>query len=286
MRGGLGKCLHDLSATPGPLIDYLVINIMTATTRNAWLLDSRSVIAQLEYIGLLPELEQDLLAQAHPCPVQLLRSITHTNILRVCSQRTLTKQERETILTHSFCFNTVLNDIETFDSNQWALRVAAYGRMLPQQVGDELSGPNIEALAALALCFKSATTLYLLLSTHSLGDLPKQDLRAAKGTLSQNLKLLFQNASTDPNDPLQGQLWKLTVWPLVISAYVKAGWNIGDASVDTDLDHFPSIALALGSRRLLGVAKSIRSVHQKRVAEPDNAWAWDDAFGWGCSFVV
>lgn len=285
LRGGLGKCLIDFSGSKAPLIGYLYVDITTPILSNSWILNSTVVRAQLEYLGLLPNLEQELLGNSHPCPAQILQAIVQTNILRVCSQRSLTDVERQDVAKHDVSFETALNTIENFDAQLWALRISGFGRTLPQRPNEELSQSSIVGLASLAQCYKNAAKLYLLLSVPSASS--PDDLVSAQSTLSQNLNNVFDKAKIDHNGPLYTQLWKYTVFPLFISIYVKAAYDIGsEQSIDKDVDRLPAIAMAFGSRRLLSVGKFVRGVQEKRVAKPDRAWSWDDGFGNRLTFAI
>lgn len=285
-RGGFQNCLQNLFTNPAPLVNYLYADIITATACNTWSLNSRAVQSQVEYLGIIPQMESQMIGNGHPCPLQILLAITYTNVLRVTLQRPLTNDERESMMSHPFDFETVRKVIESFDSTVWAINISKLGRTLPQKVEDELSELSIACLASLAESFKSAAMLYLDLSTQ-LVQCDSETVVSAKTILSRNLRNLFNNASADHNGPLHAQLWRFTIWPIVISAYAKAAWNVGEESIDVDFDRLDATMLAFSSGRLQAVVKFLHEVQEKRSAMAGEAmFKWDDGFGQRKAFVV
>ncbi|WP_219629939.1 hypothetical protein, partial [Salmonella enterica] len=130
------------------------------------------------------------------------------------------------MVSHPFGFDTIRTIIESFDSTSWSLKLSKLGRTLPQKVEDELNDLSIACLASLAESFKSAAMIYLCLSTQ-LEDRGSESVLSAMHSLSLSLRHLFENASSDHNGPLHGQLWRFTIWPTIVSGYAKAGWDIG-----------------------------------------------------------
>ena len=92
-------------------------------------------------------------------------------------------------------------------------------------------------------------------------------------------------ASFDRNGPVESQLWKFTVWPLLISAYVRVGWDIGSESAESDLEHLRMTGAVLGLRSVLSNERILRQAQDKKAANPGMEWKWDDGFN-KCAFFV
>ena len=83
LRGGLAGCFDSFHAmTHAPLIVFLMTDIVTATTCPSRLLDPTSIQTQRECLGILPKIEEDLIANGYSYPLPLLMAIVRTNILR------------------------------------------------------------------------------------------------------------------------------------------------------------------------------------------------------------
>lgn len=285
-RGGLQECLRSPPTSTPPLINYIYADIITATACNTWLLNSRAIQSQFEYLSIIPDHEEQLISNGHPCPQQILQAITYTNILRAFLKRLFTSEERRSMVSHPFGFDTIRTVIWSFNSTDWALHISKLGRTLPQKVEDELSDPSIACLASLAESFKSAAMIYLCLSTQ-LEDYGSESVLAAMHALSLSLRHLFDHASTDHNGPLHGQLWRFTIWPTVVCGYAKAGWNIGEESIEADFNRLVAIMSAFSTRRQLDAVKLLQEVLEKREAMiGGQVFTWDDGFNQRKAFVV
>lgn len=285
-RGGLHKCLQSPATSTPPLINYLYADIITATACNAWLLNSRAIQSQFEYLSIIPNHEEQLISNGHPCPCQILQAITCTNILRAFIKRPFTAEERRSMALHPFDFDTIRSMIESFDPNMWASHISKLGRSLPQRAEDELSGISIACLASLAASFQSAAMLYLCIST-GLEDYGSQTVLLAKHNLSLSLRSLFDNASTDHNGPLSGQLWRFTIWPTVVSGYAKAGWDIGEEGMEADLNRLATIMSVFSTGRQIDAVKLLQAVLERQTTlATGQVFTWDDGFAQRKAFVV
>lgn len=285
-RGGIEKCVMNPFTTPWPLVNYLYADIMTATACNSWLMNSAAVKSQFEYITLVPKMEAYLIANLHPCPYPILVAIVYTTILRVSLRRPFTAEETALMAEDPFDFNTIQTLIQSFDTMKWARNLSSLGRSLPQKSEDELSETSIHCLSLLAQSFKSAALLYLCLSVPVLVH-DNAIVHSSKATLSQCLQELFQNASADHDGSLYEQLWRFAKWPTVISAYAKAGWDIGSESMAADLDRLNAIMLEFSSGRVSDVARFFRDVQEKRqLMSPGQVFQWDDGFVQRRAFVI
>ena len=284
-RGGLEKCLETLPGIRGLLANFVVVDILTATTCSGSLLRSRSTQAQSRYIPFLPLLEEDIISSVVPCPQEVLQAIAHTNVFRASSPPSPDNDPRDSTQLHTF--EAILKSIEDFDPRAWAARVSNYGRTLPPRESNCVSVIDITGLTSLAICYKSAATLYLLLSSHTyVGAELQARINCAEHTLSSQIRFLFEIASIDAEGPLHTQMWKFLVWPLVVHIYVRVSWNAGDEPVGRDLDHARSTALSLGSRSLLQAVELMGSVQVKRGANLNATWVWDNGFTSRYAFVI
>ena len=313
LKGGLGVCFETFfPATYGPLVSFMMVDIITATTCPARLFSSAFVRTQYECLNALPGVEQDLIASAYSCPLPVLLTIVRTNILRGRSNEIHTKGRIG--LSSGFDFETLLSTIQAFDSERWALRVSAFGRARPETAENAIPVAGLICLASLASCFKAAAILYLVLSTspdRALRDPQfRQIVHSARYTLNQHLRLLLKQgrngADMGCDGPLQTQLWKFVGWPLFVSAYVRAAWGAvsrgvnsksghvpgidSDDEAERDTEHMHAISAALGTRKRTHAEKLMRWVRTSRFMAAgkgiENTWCWDDGFHERCLFVV
>lgn len=313
LKGGLATCFEIFpSVTHGPLMSFIMADTITATTCPARLLSPAFVQTQRECLDVLPRIEQDLIASAYSCPLPLLLTVVQTNMLR--GQLHYGLSSDTDFGTFDFDFSTLVQSVQTFDADRWASRVSAFGRARPETADKAISVSGIICLSSLAHCYKSAVTLYLVLSispTLALIDPQlRQTIRVARHALSQHLSLLFEQghnrADHGCDGPLQTQLWKFVAWPLFVSLYARAAWGVIHSTVDSmdyfanemdsveaserDLKHLRAISAAMGTRKFLHVEKLAQRVQQSRAVVASKGmeatWTWDDAFSERSIFVV
>ena len=115
----------------------MMADIITATTCPARLLGPAFIQTQRECLDRLPSIEQDLIAAAYSYPLPLLLDIVRTNILR--SQLHHNHSEDGDLKRFDFDFYTLLNSVQTFDTERWAARVSAFGRTQPETADRAIS---------------------------------------------------------------------------------------------------------------------------------------------------
>ena len=291
LHGGFAKSYEVFSVAHGPLITYMTTDILTATMCDSQILGSSCFQSQYEYLGLLPGLEQDLIASGYPFPQPLLQVVVQIDLLRAYAH--YAPANGSEIHSSTLEPSALLESINAFSPEQWANGVSSFGRKRPERALDNMSVASLICLTSLTVCYKSATLLYLMFSIRRSRDTRTlarqgQTAHSTKHTLMQHTELLFSKASKHDHDgPLHTQLWKFVVWPLVVYTYVCAGWDIGKEPLDSSLGYLRRIAEVKGSTRLLEAEQLAHRVEKERAARPsDSAWTWDDAFGSRCAFVL
>ena len=63
---------------------------------------------------------------------------------------------------------------------------------------------------------------------------------------------------------------------MVISAYVRIGWNVGDESTETEVERLGATAKETGRISLLTASDFLNMVLVKRSEDPRKEWEWDD----------
>lgn len=295
LRGGLNVCLCDIPNLQVPLLNYMIVDILTATTCKSTHLftDNASIRTHSEYLAVIPEWEEDILASSYPCPHIILQSIVRTNILRSSRQAWQVlymlpaNSDQQGILDE---FSKIRETIESFDAQSWTIQVLQRGKTLPQRAEDCPSAANVSAFTSLTLCYKSAAFLYLLLSfTSSQGEPLPQTVHYAKQVLDEQSSLIFiASDRSDEDGPLHTQLWKFLTWPLMISVYACVGWDIGldIEDANTELDRLERKATTFGMERLLIAIKYIRNIWLQKSSNAQFPWTWDDGFSSRATFAL
>ena len=284
-QGGWAACFSSLPEWRCLLINYLTMDILSATTCPASLLNG--VERQAQYIPILPDHEGHIVNDCCPCPQMLLEAIIHFNIFRSEFKRGLIVSAGQD---DTAIFVTIIRMVRDFDPASWAEYVVPKNLPRPLTPDFEASESYTQAITgwtALATCYQSAALLHLLLSLDQTHSQNAQFLiYDAKRILSQQIRYLFQIAQTGLDAPIQAQLWKFIIWPLTISAYVKAGWDIGEQSVETEIKRLRMTSVAVGARSLHDAAELMESIVRRRAEEPDVIWHWDDGWESRCVFVI
>ena len=285
LRGGFERCFRYLLEDRGSLVNYLAIDILSTTTTNVLLLTQEIVEAQAEYLPGLPHKEKDIIANCCPCPQILLQAIIRTNILRVRCQEVSSAMDKQS--SYAIDVKDIIHTVIAFNAEFWA-------EVPCSNLTNPVPEAAIAAWASLALCYKSATLVYILLSSPVQPSLPYEDIGSlvvsAKHALTTHIHTLFDLASHSHTAPIQSQLWKFIIWPLVISAYVRIAFDLGDESIDFEIHRLETTAVALGARSLSDAAKLMRGIGKRRALEKDmgmvREWRWDDGWETRCVFVI
>lgn len=287
LQGGLQDVFNRKPALRNLLINYIEVDVLTAATCNAEMLDEAAIDAQKDYFALLADREGETITTACFMPIPLLQATAEINKLRLqCSQHGLSPDESFAIA-HEF--SRIQRTISTFDPSEWATRILSYGTVRPQPISTLSSEQDAISMRTLALCQQAAATLCLHLSCNPTPQ--SHFLDATHQTLTARLTNLLSRASSDTEAPLFTQLYKCAVWPLFVAAYARIGWDVGGsggAEGTEDLDRLRTVARKIQSRPLavavdvLGKVKIDRS----RRASVGTSWRWDDAFEGRYSFCV
>lgn len=295
LRGGLNACLHNIPNLEVPLLNYMIVDILTATACRSALLfpDGTSMKAHSRYLPVLTEWQEDIMASSYPCPHVILQFIVRTNILRSSRQAWRVSREPATSFHEQLFlneFSELLAALEAFDVRAWTSEVLSRGQILPQQVEDCPSSADVYAFTSLTLCFKSAALIYLVLSSaHSYSEPLLEVARFAKQVVDEQSSLLLTAADRNDEDgKLHTQLWKFLTWPLVISVYAQVGWGIGleIESADAELDRLEKTARDFGLGRLLTAIKQMRKIRVQRRSHTQHLWTWDDGFSSRATFAL
>lgn len=273
-RGGFSTCFQSVFSPRPLLITYAMVDIFTATMCATFCLELMPVEFQLAYIGTTPD-EEEVLSQGFACPCILLQAIIHTTHLRAYN-RNIRKEDCEPSLQPEN-YGGILQLIDRFDPTAWTHKVVLYGQIQPQRAEDCASSECALTWTALAACFKAAALLYLLLSCkgHEWKSIKSQVI-SAKQTLTQNIHRILAIRSLDSEGPVETQLWRLIGWPILISVYVRIGWNIGYESAEAEVERLYEHAKILGRNSLLDSSGLIKNMLVKKAESPDRPWHWDD----------
>ena len=119
--------------------------------------------------------------------------------------------------------------------------------------------------------------MYLLLSCRgSQRDSIAERVVSEKQTLLENVRFLLSISSLESEGPIETQLWRLIGWPILISVYVRIGWNIGYESTEAEVERLYEHAKILGRKSLLDSSGLIKDMLMKKAENPDRLWHWDD----------
>ena len=286
LRGGLEKCINDLPSHRRVLANFVVIDILTATTCNPALLQPGSIQAQSSYLPLLPTLEEDIMSSLSPCPPHLLQAISRTSILR--TRFALPPKNHVGRSSPTDSFEAILASIEAFDPNAWAARFANCRRVLPPRESDCASTSVVEALVLLGSCYKSAALIYLALSfqpLHNAVSIREWILPAGRYLFDQ-VRSILDIASTDTEAPLHQQVWKLITWPMVVSMYARVGWDCIAGHGKSGRDRVRSAALSMASRPLLQATQLMDELETRRGSQHTAPWTWDSGFKYRYAFAI
>lgn len=71
-------------------------------------------------------------------------------------------------------------------------------------------------------------------------------------------------------------------WPVLISTYVRIGWNNGEESTEAEVECLDWIAEETGRK---GAAREfVKKALVRRWQDPDKIWEWDDGLDAKCPF--
>jgi len=286
LQGGLSDLFYQKPAIRNLLINYMEVDVLTSATCNVKVLNEDAVDAQKDYLALLADREKETITTACFMPIPLLQATAEINKLRLrCSQHDLSPGESFAIANE---FSRIHKAISTFNPSRWATRILSYGAVRPQPVSTLSSEQDVNTMTTLALCQQHAATLYLHLSCNPAPQ--SHFLNTTHQKLITGLANLLSKASSDTEAPLCTQLYKCAVWPLLVTAYAKVGWNVGDRGDDDteDLDRLRTVAKKIQSRPLAVAADVLEmvKVDRARRASVGSPWRWDEAFEGRCSFCV
>lgn len=284
LQGGLSSLFYQKPALQNLLINYMEIDILTSATCRVTALDEQSISSQTDYSTLLVDREEETITTACFMPVQLLQSTADINRLRLdCSKPDLSPQTTFAIASE---FGRIQRTIVAFDPSRWASRILTYGAVLPQPASALPSEQDTVAMISLAVCHQAAATMYLHLSCN---PSPRSELlNTTHQTLTANLATLTSHISSDTEAPLHTQLYRFAIWPLIVAAYARVGWDIGGDDDDQDLERLRQVAAKIQSRPLEFAAGVMEKVKADRARRGDfgGPWTWDEAFDSRCSFCV
>ena len=284
LRGGFAKCFFDLPHAQSLLTKYMILDVFSSTTCCISELDITSIQAQARYGPITLLREKSLLEAGFSCPQPLMQAIIDTNILRWTLQA---RHKSRLDIDHSRKYEDVLANILRFDPEPWAQRTARYGLVLPLRVGEVPSSAVSEAWRALAESHKQAAMLYCMLSLRApTFDEEKELITNIQSSLARQLQSLFNLATSDPDGPIETQLWKFCLWPVVISTYVSICWCCCECQEMTgELMQLHTTANALGNSPLMRSWAVLSDIAAKR-SDFSGTWKWNDGFSARRAFVA
>lgn len=273
-RGGFSTCFQSVFSPRPLLITWAMVDIFSATMCATFCLELISAEFQLAYIGTTPD-EEEVLSQGFACPCVVLSTIIHTNHLRAFNRNIKKKGCEPNIQPESY--EAILQLLDRFDPTSWTSQVVLYGQTQPQRPEECATLDCASSWFALAAAFKSAALLYLLLSCKgSEWDSIAERVALEKQTLTEDLRLLLSISSLDSEGPIETQLWRLIGWPLLISTYVRIGWDVGEESIEVEIERLYKHARSLGRHSLLESSGIIKNMLYKKAEKPTGTWLWDD----------
>ena len=281
LRGGIERCLKNMSDSRVVLIGHIFQDIFTATTSTSEILGC-GYSAHLAYTRLIPDIEADLMIAGLIFPAPTLLAVTRTNLLRA-----------SVLPSSSETFMEIWQSIETFDPALWAVTIMqkAVSCPLPLKPEDDTLSGALSGLTAFATCCQSAGLLYLGLSCPPSSPTSIANaLFVAKCKLSANIRHLFEAADADINGPLHAQLWRFISWPMFVSAYARIGWHLIDAkgeshsTVQAEIDRIRATGAAKDCHRHFLAAEYLHDVEMKRALRLE--WTWDDGFTSRCNLFL
>ena len=63
---------------------------------------------------------------------------------------------------------------------------------------------------------------------------------------------------------------------VVISAYVRIAWDVGQESIETEISRIQETAAGTGRSSLVSFSGFLSSVLTRRSEDPEKLWQWDD----------
>ncbi|KAK3055661.1 hypothetical protein LTR09_003582 [Extremus antarcticus] len=286
LRGGIGNCLSTLPQSESLLLKYMVVDIFRTTTCRASEMSEEDIDRQMKYIPINLQHRQAMVQSGHLWPQPLLEAIIDTNVLRLQEQKPLRKPCEAFVTNKSF--DQVLSGIMTFDALRWSESVSTYGLDKPLRPGQEPDKTVRNAFNTLALAYKYAAQLYLMISVHAPTTIDDHEhITDLQSALSQQTDRLFSIASSNPNAAMDTQCWKFALWPAFISVLFKVCWCCRSvAEIEEEMKLVRVVAETLRNSSLPRTVDFVRTVADRRAAQPEAIWTWDDVFVARCAFVV
>lgn len=253
-------------------VHFLAItDIYGTTTTPSKLLSSDMVAHHIIYRRMLAQLNIDPLQTPTPVPNEILDATIAINIYRI---------ERQIAERHSqhqqSSLDTIISKIEQFDSQKWAAGLSAEYQ------------PRSRSLSTLAICFASATLLYLLQSCHIHSTSKfarwKSGVRrqAAYRDLKNSITSIFREKSRN------GTHYKIIFWPMVICGIESASQG---GRIDFLCENLEMMTVDLGSYSMREAAAFLRDLvelRQSRGASHGEIFEfdWDEIFARAPIFAI
>lgn len=286
LRGGVRTCITSMPDSVFMLVQFFVVDTLTSTACNS------AGLSQTPFCDMIvdiPHIDFQLITCASTCPSEIFQVIAHTNALRRRRWDGRRQLGQESSSTFAADYDELLDDLRQFDCKAWANRMSHLGLSFPVLEAHVAPCSSIDGLTTVAECFRSAAQVYLFLSYCSQDDETAIDhARQASKALHGGINTLFENASSERDDPLDTQLWKFASWPLVIAAYAWVGWDITEESttLDTMFAQLRAIYVAKGTQVRSSTEQHMKSVQARRARNPDLQWTWDMGFPERMAFAL